>query len=84
MQVGVDVYSVDFYESEIKHRPSELLPLWVGDDLIGDAVVVVIGIDAELRTMQVGHAERLCETQTYAMLLGKLRFEVSITHIGIV
>ena len=48
LQLRVDVYTVDFYQSKIEHRPPELLPFWVGDNLVGYAVVVVIGIKAEL------------------------------------
>lgn len=62
MQLRIDVYTVDLDQSEVEHCPAELLAFWIGDDLIGNAVVVVIGIEAELRSFLLRNAERLCKT----------------------
>ena len=68
MQLRIHIHAVDFHQSKIKHCPTELLAFWVSDDLIGYAIVVVIGIEAELRALLPRNAERLCETQTDIML----------------
>ena len=61
------IYSVDFHCAEVEHRPSKLLSLWIGDDLVRHPVIVIRSAD-----IQVIDLTRLAIRQLNAVLARQL------------
>ena len=85
--VRLGIYAVDLHRSEIEHRPSELLALWVRYDLIRHAVIVVRD-----RNIQRGQTPSLSGRRQivypirdlYRVLARQLRTKIRIAQIRVI
>ena len=81
-QMGVCIDSPYPHTAQIKHRPPELLSLGICHDLILHLIIICVDSDTE-KTEQTGVPRNIVEN-AHIVLCGRFRFQICISHIGII